>query len=96
MNGLVFLKTQIKTYKMNIEQQLELLESLAEGDIKKLQPKDRLAYYNSLKEYTRAKIQRATFEPVGSGETEIIIKYESNKTTPHKNISKSLDKPKKN
>lgn len=69
---------------MNIEQAIELLESdYVENDIAKLQPKDRLAFWASIKEFQRAKIQRSTFEPVGENETEILIKYEQNTIDTH-------------
>ncbi len=61
---------------MTIEDQLTLLEEFAEDDIKALTPKDRLNYFQTLKEFTRAKIQRANFEPITDKDKQIKIVYE--------------------
>jgi hypothetical protein len=65
---------------MNIEEALILLEGeYVEGDIKKLSPKDRLAFWANLVEFIRPKIQRSTHE-LNAGEIEsIIIEYVESK-----------------
>jgi hypothetical protein len=80
---------------MTIEEQIEYLEEQTKELIDQLTPKDKLTYLTNIKEFTRAKIQRSTFEPVGANETEIIIKYAPNRVDTHENFPKSLDEPKK-
>lgn len=45
---------------MSIDEQLEYLENGVLDDIKRLTPKDRLNYYQGLKEFERPKLQRST------------------------------------
>lgn len=63
---------------MNIKDQLELLESMAEADIKKLSPKDRLSYYNSLKEFEIPKLQRSPFQTEAELPDKITIEVVTN------------------
>ena len=61
---------------MNIEEALKLLEEdYVEQDIKALAPKDRLNFWQNLKEFTRAKIQRVNFEPLTDKDKRIKIVY---------------------
>ena len=59
---------------MTIKEQIELLEGLAEEDIKSLNPKDRLNYYNSLKEFELPKMQRSPFQTEAQLPDKITIK----------------------
>lgn len=62
---------------MTIDEAVDLLEfEYVEEDIRKLQPKDRLAFWANLKEFQRAKLQRATHEPNAGDVEAIIISYE--------------------
>lgn len=77
---------------MTIEEALIMIENdFLEKDIRTLSSDKRMVFYQTLKEFTRAKIQRSTFEPVGSKDAEIIIRYEQNTITPHENFSGTLD-----
>jgi len=59
---------------MTIKEQIALLESLAEQDIRKLSPKDRLNYYNSLKEFEVPKLQRSPYQTEAELPDSITIK----------------------
>jgi hypothetical protein len=59
---------------MTIKEQIKLLEGLAEEDIKSLNPKDRLNYYNSLKEFELPKMQRSPFQTEAQLPDKITIK----------------------
>ncbi len=63
---------------MTIKEQLALLEEMAEADIRKLAPKDRLNYYNSLKEFDLPKMQRTPFQTEADLPDEITIKVVTN------------------
>jgi len=59
---------------MTIKEQIALLEELAENDIRKLSPKDRLNYYNSLKEFEVPKLQRSPYQTEAELPDSITIK----------------------
>jgi len=63
---------------MTIKEQIALLESLAEQDIRKLSPKDRLNYYNSLKEFEVPKLQRSPYQTEAELPDSITIKVVKN------------------
>ena len=60
---------------MTIDEALILLESYVEGDIKALEAKDRLNFWQALSEFKRAKIQRVNFEPITDKDKQIKIVY---------------------
>ena len=60
---------------MNIDQALKLLETYVEQDIKDLEARDRLNFWQALSEFNRPKIQRANFEPNIDKDTQILIAY---------------------
>ncbi len=60
---------------MNIDEALKLLETYVEKDIKALEPRDRLNFWQALSEFNRPKIQRSTFEPLVDKDTQIKIVY---------------------
>ena len=60
---------------MTIDEALILLESYVEADIKALEAKDRLNFWQSLSEFKRAKIQRVNFEPITDKDKQIKIVY---------------------
>jgi len=60
---------------MNIDEALILLETYVEDDIKKLEPKERLNFWQALSEFKRAKIQRVNFEPLTDKDKRIKIVY---------------------
>ena len=61
---------------MTIEEQLTYLESKIKEDIDKMSHKDRGAYYQGLKEFTRAKLMRGNVIPEGDDkERDITITY---------------------
>lgn len=63
---------------MTIKEQIALLEELAETDIRKLSPKDRLNYYNSLKEFEVPKLQRSPYQTEAELPDSITIKVIKN------------------
>jgi len=63
---------------MTIKEQIALLEELAENDIRKLSPKDRLNYYNSLKEFEVPKLQRSPYQTEAELPDSITIKVVKN------------------
>ena len=61
---------------MNIDEALALLETYVEKDIKNLDSKDRLNFWQSLSEFKRPKIQRVNYEPLTDKDKQIKIVYE--------------------
>ena len=61
---------------MDIEQALKLLETYVEKDIKELDAKDRLNFWQSLSEFHIPKIQRTNFEPTIDKDKRILIVYD--------------------
>ena len=61
---------------MNIDEALTLLETFVEEDIKNLESKERLNFWQSLSEFKRAKIQRVNYEPLTDKDKQIKIVYE--------------------
>ena len=60
---------------MNIDEALAFLETYVEKDIRNLDAKDRLNFWQSLSEFKRAKIQRVNFEPLTDKDKQIKIVY---------------------
>ena len=63
---------------MNIDEALKMLETYVEKDIRNLDAKDRLNFWQSLSEFKRAKIQRVNFEPLTDKDKQIKIIYGDN------------------
>ena len=63
---------------MTIDEALAFLETYVEKDIRNLDAKDRLNFWQSLSEFKRAKIQRVNFEPLTDKDKQIKIIYGDN------------------
>ena len=59
---------------MEINDGLKMMEAeYIESDIRGLAPKDRLAFWASLKEFQRAKVMRMPYEPMVEEDVKIVI-----------------------
>jgi hypothetical protein len=66
---------------MNIEDQIKYLELNAKRDLDDMSPKDRMMYYQNIKQFEFPKYQNRPFLDLNENQKDIkieIVKYESN------------------